>query len=105
MGGYENGFRVLCRVLNGCKIVNLIIRGHDNHSAGVLTSGPLNSRAADGESVFLSLGNPFALVVHIMLNIAVCGFFGNGADSTCLEHVLASEKGFGIFMGIGLVFT
>ena len=55
VGGDEVGLWVFRRVLNGGKVVNLIIRGNNDHSSGVLTCGSLNASAAQCEPVFLSL--------------------------------------------------
>lgn len=105
VGGNDVGVRVVRRMLRGAKILQHVIVRHDDHAAGMLTGGALDTGTAAREAVDLRLAVIQPPLLHIPADIAERGLIRHGGDGTSLEHVIAAEQRFGVFMRAGLVFT
>ena len=104
VGGQNIRFHIICRMLYRREVIHIVITGHNHHAAGMLTSGTLDSSAANRKAVDFSRAVYQSPFFQILLYIAIgslIGYRGNGAG---LKHVVPAEQLFCITMGRGLVF-
>ena len=103
MGGQQTARHVICRVLDGAEIVDLVGVRHNHHAAGVLTGGALDAGAAQRQAVFLGVVHGALPLVQIFFNVAVGRFILNTGHRTGLEHVGLAEQFLGVAVHIRLV--
>ena len=103
VGGQQAARHVICRVLDGAEIVDLVGVRHNDHAAGVLTGGTLDAGAAQRQAVFLGVVDGALPLVQILFNVAVGGFILNTGHRAGLEHVGLAEQFLGVAVHVGLV--
>ena len=90
-------------MLHRREVIDIVVAGDNDHTAGVLTGGSFDAGTANGKAVDLRgtvLQAPF---FQILFDIAVSRLVGNGGDGSRLEHVVPSEQLLRVTMGGGLV--
>ena len=105
MGGVEVGIEVIRRVLHGGELADVVLLGHDDHAARVLTGGLLHALAAGGEAFLLGVAGLDAPLLEVLGHVAVSGLFrqtGNGASA---EDVILAEELFHVMVGAVLIFA
>ena len=103
MGGQQTARHVICRVLDGTEIVDLVGVRHNDHAAGVLAGGTLDAGAAQRQAVFLGVVHGALPLVQILFNVTISGFILNTGHRAGLEHVGLAEQLLGVAVHIGLV--
>ena len=105
MSCYVVGINIICRVLNGTEVIDIVCPRYNNHSAGVLTCCTLDARTADCKALFLCLMHCKSTFLCVLFDKSYCCFFCNGCDCTSLEHVILSEQFFSVAVRFGLILT
>ena len=82
---------IIRRVLDGAEIVDLVGVGHNDHAAGVLAGGALDTGAAQGQAVLLGVVDGFAAGLQILFDVAVGGLVLNAGHRARLEHIGLAE--------------
>ena len=92
-------------MLHRAKIINRHIRRHNDHAAGMLAGGTLDTGTTLGQPFNLGLVIDLSLFFRIFADIAVSGLIRYGCNRAGLKHTAFTEQRFGIFMGTRLVFA
>ena len=103
VGGQQAALHIVRRVLNGTEIINIKGGRHNNHAAGVLARGALDTGAAQAQAVFLSTVHGFATLFQIFFHITVSRFILQAGYSARLEHIFLAEQLLRIAVNVGLV--
>ena len=96
---------IICRMLYRAEIVNIVCSRYNNHTAGVLTCGSLNSRTTDCKTLFLSLVHYKTSLLCKLLNEAECCFFGYCRNCSRFEHIILTEELFRVTVRFWLILT
>ena len=105
MRRYYAALGIVRRMLHRAKVGNVHVLRYDNKAAGVLACCALNADKALGKAVFLDLCDLDPTLLEIFFNIAVGRFLGKSAYRSGAENVIRSEKLFGVFMCLRLIFA
>ena len=96
---------VICWMLHRGKIIDIIIAGNNNHTAGMLAGRSLDASTTNGKAVCLCGAIVQASFLQKLLNITIGSFFCDCRNRSCFKYVITSKELFCITMGRGLVFT
>ena len=105
VGGDDVAVRVVCRMLHGAEIRDVLILRDDDEAAGVLTGRALDADAAERKAVHLRLRQGLAALLEILEHIAIGRLFSQRADRAGAEHVIRAEELLRIFVRLALIFT
>ena len=98
--------RVISRILNRCKIMNIHIQWNNNDSSWMLSSRSFYAFTTFGQIYTLRLIKRLALhFLLISLYITICRFFLYRTYSTRSKYVIISKYLFCVGMRIRLIFT
>ena len=98
VGGDNTGIGVVSRVLDGGKVIDRALLGHNDDAAGMLACGTFDTDQTFYQIVDLCTGERHTLVFQIFHNKAEGGFGGKSTDGACTEYVAFTEELFGVFM-------
>ena len=92
-------------MLHRAEIVDLDLLWNDDDAARMLARGAAHPGAARRQPVFLGARTADAALLHILLDIAVCGLFGHRTNGARAEYMVMAKQLAGIPVDLGLVFT
>ena len=99
---YNAAFRLVCRILHGGKIVNLVFLRDNDYTARMLARCSADADKAVSKPCLLRPGEAFALILQKLLYKAVAVFILQCRNRAGAEYIFRAEKNFRIFMRFGL---
>ncbi len=105
VGGDDVRIDVVRRVLDRAEILGLVIVRYDDHAARMLPGRSFDAGTADRQAVDFGVVQDQSALLGVFFDITERGLVGHGGDGTGLEHVVAAEERFGVFMGPELIFA
>ena len=96
------GTGIICRMLNRCKIINVILSWNNYYSAGMLTRSSLYTYAVSNQPVYLCPVYHHPPAFKILNYKTVCSLIGKRSERTCAKHIFRTEKLFCILMNTPL---
>ena len=103
VGGQYTLFRHIGRVLDGAEVVDIILTGNDDHTAGMLACRVFDADTAEAKPVDLGRRCRSPLLLQIFFDKAVGLALLNAADGAGLENIFTAEYFLNIAVGALLV--
>ena len=99
VGGDNVRIRVIRRMLHRSEVIDLVVIGHNNHAARMLTGGALDTGTAQGQALFFIAVHMEPPLLIVAAHIAKGCLFRHSGDGSRLEHMEGTEQLLGIFTG------
>ena len=105
VGRQDITVRLVGRMLNRGKVINVVIRRDNDHAARMLTGRPFDAFASFGKPQLLCLMGNLSAFLQIVQCVTKRRLLRNGRNRSRFKDVVRTEQLFGVPVDIRLIFT
>ena len=103
--GYNVGIRVICGMLYRCEVIDIVLRGYNYDTSGMLTCSTLDTDESGHHMRELSLRYLYLSLLEVLVYVAPRRLICESTDSARAEHVSLTEELLGVLVDSALYVT